>query len=185
MLLNKRRVLNLNNHPPFLCLSWDVIRLGFYCCGCGWGRGRGMDIKTHQAEVPICFAELSQLFCSVLCPCLKAVFGTRPWGMEWHPADICWELSRDRTAVRTLISSWLCVLGAISPEITGLKNRNVNAQELKPRVHGHTANKTPWDLRSDTWDHNSDFTCVMRVASLSLGLPFLSSFFSFSFFFSF
>lgn len=176
MLLNKRRVLNLNNHPRFLCLSWEVISLGFYCtCGGGGGgcRRMGLNIKTHQQEgVPLCFGELSQLCCvsplSLIegCPWSQDLegWGKAGWGWGGHRADICWELSSDSTGVRTHISSWLCVQDIISRSA----HRNMKAPELKPRAQGHTANKTPWGVRSDTWEQNPDFTCMVIVESLNI-----------------
>ena len=140
MVPNKRRVLNLNNHPHLLCLSWEVISLGFHCMrgwGGGWGRRRGLDAKMGQAGVPICFSQLSQLCCG-------------------HWADICWELSCDITGVRALLT-WLCAGYSLSCF-------------AKPLAQGHTANKMLWDLRSHTWDQNPGFTCVMRVKSLSIFL---------------
>lgn len=87
MVPNKKRVLNLNNRPHLLCLSCEVISLGFHCMrgwGGGWDRRRGLDAKTRRAGVPICVSPLSQLCCG-------------------HWADICWELRSDNTGVRALL----------------------------------------------------------------------------------
>lgn len=137
-----------------LLLAWvfTVIRVG----GEEFESEVGLDIKTQLLISCPSFSVL------VLCPWSKAVLGARIWE---EGKGLCTDIFENLAVMELDLEppSHLDYALGIVPPI--LHTGSLKAQERKPQGQGHTANKTPWDLRSDNRDQNPDFTCVLLVGT--------------------
>lgn len=128
---------------------------------------RGPEKKMHKWEFSSVLVSCAGSSVSILFPCwrlfLESGFGGGGSGggtiLTSVDNSIVKELKLELSFILTLCTGHYFSCSA---------HRNMKADKTKPHSQGHTANKTQWDLRSDNWDQNLDFTYVIIIKSLNI-----------------